>query len=327
MISNIFLLRKQKYTNISLFLIIIICISFTNINSINEYFKAFNLLSNNNILFITDNAIKIYNISTQTETLVIETDYSMTTDNLAKVSIAQFPLDKGGYIVCRLNTDLYIFNKDIIHIRNVEISEIANVECIMKPYKTLNDETRIIFAYADSNSNDFKISMYKINITQINESPTLITNIIKNPLNRNGQPRSTSNKKISCELITSSNYTNELLVCFAVDQENTLINALTFNPENDLAFLYYSNNFKETGIIINLYSSLSLNNKIIIICFLNNQFSFSCLLYNNENNIFYDITKNLFSCNINSIGIKCINEIQECCVYCQQSTQKMNILK
>jgi hypothetical protein len=93
-----------------------------------------------------------------------------------------------------------------------------------------------------------------------------------------------------------SNYSNELLVCFAVDQEHALISALTFNPQNDLAFLYYSDNFKETGIIINLYSSLSLNNKIIIICFINNQFSFSCLLYDNENNIFYDITKNLFRC-------------------------------
>jgi hypothetical protein len=203
MISNLFKLRKQKYTNISLFLTIIICILFTNINSIHESFKSFNLLSNNNILFITDNAIKIYNISTQTETLVIETGYSLPSDNLPKVSIAQFPLDKGGYIVCRLNTNLYIFDKDIIHIRNVEISEIANVECIMKPYKTLNGETRIIFAYADISSNDLKISMYKINITQTNESPTLITNIVKNPLNRYGQPRSTSNKKVSCELIKS----------------------------------------------------------------------------------------------------------------------------
>ena len=327
MIAKFFRLKEKKYSNINIIFIIIICILFININSIHDFFKAIDLLPGNNILFVTNNAIKIYNISTQTETLIKETDFSIPSDNLKLVSLTQFPLEKGGYIICRLNTDLYIFNKDVTFIRKDEISEIANADCIVKPYKTLSGETRIIFAYADISSNDLTISMYKINIEQTNDPPTLLKTIIKNPLNRNKQPISACNKKLSCELITVSNYTNELLVCFAVDQQNALISAITFYPENNLSFLYYSNNFKETGIIINIYSDLSPNNKIILICFLNNMFSLGCLLYDSENNIFYDIANNLFTCNLNRMGIKCINEIQECGVYCQKTSQTFSLLQ
>ena len=62
----------NNYSNIYLFFISIY-ILFININSI-QYFKSFNLSSNDNLVLIIDEGIKKYDPSTQNETLVESND-------------------------------------------------------------------------------------------------------------------------------------------------------------------------------------------------------------------------------------------------------------
>lgn len=66
-----------------------------------KYFKAFNLLSNN-ITLITDEGIFGYNKDKE-EPFLIEY-YTLINSQLEQeyISFTQFPLDKGGYAICRV---------------------------------------------------------------------------------------------------------------------------------------------------------------------------------------------------------------------------------
>ena len=141
----------------------IISISFININSI-QYFKSFNLLSNDNLVLITDEGIKKYDPLTQNETLVQSNDIIQSQNDLKYVAFVQFPLGDGGYIICRLNNFIYLFDKTLdTYYQTFLISDIKNYYCILKPYKALNGDLRIIIASVD-NQNKIQISMYKLDI-------------------------------------------------------------------------------------------------------------------------------------------------------------------
>ena len=140
---------KTKTKKIKIFYLFLatLFISFINITSF-KFFKSFNLLSNNNIILITNEGIIKYDPSTQNQTLVLpfsKTNIIDSIDNEKLIGFAQLPLDEGDYIFCRLNNYIYIFNENLnIYYNNFTISEIQDYYCILKPYKTLNED---IYSY------------------------------------------------------------------------------------------------------------------------------------------------------------------------------------
>ena len=146
--------------------------------------------------------------------------------------------------------------------------------------------------------------MYKINLDQTNNLLTFIIEISSNPINNDGTPSGVVNKVFSCELINNSNYTNKLLVCFAVGQPDYLMCSLTFNPEDNLSFLYYSDNLMETDVVNSMNSGLSFDNKNCLIFFVDRVYSLNCLLYNNSNSKFNNAMKVIPSAQVNDVGIE-----------------------
>ena len=106
------IIKNEKiYINVYIYFSLII-ILFININSI-EHFKSFNLLSNDNIVLISNEGIKKYDPSTQSEILIQSTNSISSNDDLKYVAFTQFPLDDGGYIICRLNDYIYVFDETL----------------------------------------------------------------------------------------------------------------------------------------------------------------------------------------------------------------------
>ena len=151
--------NEQNYRNICIFFLIIY-LSFININSI-QFFKSFNLLSNNNLVLITDEGIKKYDPSTQTEALVQSSDIIKSSSNLNLIAFTQFPLDEGGYVFCRLNKYIYVFDKTLdINYQSFIVSDIESYYCTLKPYKAVNGDIRIIITYVN-NDLDIRLLMYR----------------------------------------------------------------------------------------------------------------------------------------------------------------------
>ena len=292
----------------------IICLLFTKIISF-KFFKAFNLLSNDYLVLITNEGIIKYDPATQNQILLVESSDNIIieTKDEKLISFAQFPSDEGGYVFCRLNKKIYIFDKDLnTYYQYFEVSSIENVYCILKPYKKANGDITLIISYVNSD-NIIKILNYKINIGQTNNLATPLDEIIKEVITPNGLSSTVMNKVIACELITVSESPNNLLVCFTVSQSNYIC-ALIFNPEN-LTFLNYSTSFKETGAVNYIQSDLSHDNKNSLICLMTSMGYLSCLLYNNNNNTFSNINKFISDCYTDNMGVKCIHEKKECSLY------------
>ena len=81
-------------------------------------------MSNDFFVLITNEGIIKYEPSTQNEILLVESlSNTMTTIEDAKlISFAQFPLDEGGFVFCRISK----FDKNL-DTYNLEISEIHSL--------------------------------------------------------------------------------------------------------------------------------------------------------------------------------------------------------
>ena len=305
-------IKDIKICSNSYLFLIIICISFINIISFN-YFKVYNLLSNDYLVLITNEGIIKYEPSTQTQTLLVESlsNIITTSEDEKLISFTQFSLDEGGYVFCRISEYIYVFDKNLdTYYNNFEISEIQNCYCILKPYTNSNSDITLIIS---SVNDEFKINIlkYKINIGQTINLSTLINDATKEVKNPDGEITQIMNKAFSCELIINS--TNKLLICFVVGLSG-YISALKFDPEN-LSFLDYSTSFKEMGSLNFIQSNLSYDNKNSLICFIGSTGYLSCLLYDNINDKFSNINQVINNCYTGSMDIKCINEKQECSIY------------
>ena len=84
------------------------------------------------------------------------------------------------------------------------------------------------------------------------------------------------------------------------------IMAVIFNPDEDLTFLYFSENAKKTEGGKNIKTAISPIKKNILLCFMGFSTYMYCLIYNYENNIFSDIVNLGTNCNLNSFNIKFI---------------------
>jgi hypothetical protein len=236
-----------------------------------KYFKAYNLLSSNYILFITNEGILKYDSQLNQFITIENTNLIAENGDIYYISFAQSPLDQGGYIYCRLKNFIFIYDESFNSYGSFEIGQEIN-HCALNPYRTKDGKDILIVTCI--NNQLLKSIIYKINLNDAeNPASVLVEKDGIKPLNANRGEMSVLNNGISCELMKSSSTTNKLLVCFVTDGYNYLLNAILINPENSLELVSYSNNFKNTGSSLYIRSVLKPNQTGSIICFTDNEVS------------------------------------------------------
>ena len=95
---------------------------------------------------------------------------------------------------------------------------------------------------------------------------------------------------ISCHLIYSILYRQNLLICFATDLNNYLINAIFFNPENmsllSSNYKYIVSSKRDSNFI---RSIITYNKNLFLICQDQSGYPFRCQLYDFENNLWSNL--------------------------------------
>ena len=321
-------LKKRTLIGISkIYLIItIIWIIIIKIKSF-KLFKAFNLLSND-IILITDEGILKYTPETNNQTMVLPTPDLINQENfLDYISFAQSQLEEGGYIFCRLQDSIYIFDQTLSTFYGNFSIEFSYSYYVLTPYKNNKDENTIIISYIKEQK--IRILMYKINFNEPDILGVLANEASKQVKNEEGYLVGIYSNGIACELISSSNYANKLLTCFVLDMNSYSMVSATFDPESSLSLLYYSNNYKKTKGASLIKSASSPNKKTILVCFVDTSCQYLCLLYDSENNELSDLIKMFGNCNLyrHNTGVKYISEKNEYAAFCSTNSNEMNFIK
>ena len=321
-------MRKDGKTIIKIyFFLFILYLLLNNINSF-QFFKEFTLLSDD-IALITDQGIIKYDQITKEQTIIQSLSLIKAVDDQNYISFTQLPISDGGYIFIRIKQYVFIYDRSLnTYYQNFTIDGIVNYNCIINSYKNTQEKITLMISYI-SNNQRFKVLMYEINIGQTDNLGVFKYQNEQQALNQNRELKNVINKAISCELMKSSNYTNKLLTCFILDQESNSVNAIVFNPENSLSFLYFSENLKQTQGTTLINSILSTNNSYSLICFIEDTGYLRCLLYDSEKNKFSNIIKVFENCQkpTYTMGVKYSNEKQEYYVYCSTSSNYIYFLK
>jgi len=271
-------INKQIVFNFIFLSLIIIIKSFIS-------FKSFSL-SNENILLFTEEGIYKYNLDSKSKYLIKSFDFILDSYIIEFTEINKLSNDEGGYIFCKLHKYIYIISNDgdaLIETitLNDDSSDFSKVS--IAPYK-LDNIYYCILVYINS-QNNIKIIKYKININSPVDNELIIDKI--NEDNNFGYLDG-----ISCHLIYSSLYQKNILICFATNKNDYLINAIIFDPE-DMSIL----SLKYKNIEINIDSQrsssfirsiISYNKEIFFICQDQSAFPLRCQLYDFENNIWSD---------------------------------------
>jgi hypothetical protein len=129
--------------------------------------------------------------------------------------------------------------------------------------------------------------------------------------------------------MVSSTYTHKLLVCFRIDQQERVINAIVFDPEQSLKIVHYSDNYIKAIDPTSIVSVLNPNKKESIICILEISKIYHCLTYNSDKNEFTDFTTLFTNCQTMqfNLGINYISEMQEYSVFCSVDYNEMNFIR
>ena len=75
-----------------------------------KYFKAFNLLSNY-LLIISDEGFIKYNPESEGQIIIESLNAIKNEQDLDFITVAQFPINEGGYIICRIQENIFFFLK------------------------------------------------------------------------------------------------------------------------------------------------------------------------------------------------------------------------
>ena len=318
-------MKRITYHFKILLFFVIINVLIIGINSF-KYYKAFNLLSKS-ILLITDEGFIKYNSESKTQDAIkIINDTSINKNyEIDFISFAQFALDEGGYVFGRIRQNIYYFSKDLDFYGNFTVSNIIDSIISMIPYTSKNGDKFIIIGYIDSN---YLISllMYKIDFV-LGESK-LLYSVSKNTVNEDKLPAFVSfPKKVSCQLMSKLD-NDKIIVCFSSNDDVNRISAVVFDPENELSLLYYSNNTITSEAILNIYSEITPNKNISLVCIIDMSSHFACLLYFSDSNKFGELKNFMLGCKSNDfyMGIKYIGDKQEYSGFCATYSYEMNII-
>ena len=259
------------------FLIILICLNDPIISI--KYFKAFTLLSKD-IIIISDEGLYKYEIENKNQKKISDIESIASSMNVEYISFAQFPSNEGGYILCRINNYILILSEDSEEIiGEIIIDEIKEENLSIIPYTTKDNKKTFILCFVNFNYKIVLI-MYEINFEPTFNSQQLF----KNEQDVKYEDETVdylSGRPITCELMLSENKDN-ILVCFVITALSKKVNAVAFDPGNNCKLLYFFKNEVET-IGVNIFSSkTSMNRDKSLVCYIDTNYAFYCLIYNSE---------------------------------------------
>ena len=306
----------------NIFLLIVIFSLNIKIKSF-KFFKAFYILSND-LIIISDEGIIKYNINTGESNLLISSVFVEKNEQLDFLSIAQFPSDNGGYIVCRANVYIYLLSSDGSSIYgNITLSQINNTYAEIIPYITQNDKKTIIICYIDNNK--IYLLMYEINLSSFEDSTIIYQNEI-NIVYEDNTIGYTYIKGMACKLMISQDM-EEILTCF-VPTNNNCINVLSFQQENNFDIKSIIKKDIGTSGLSFITIDDSPNKSQSLICY-NEYGNYKCSLYNSIKQEWSSFAKYLSGCIVYEYdrGLKYISDRQEYIIYCNIAMNELIFVK
>ena len=320
---NIMLLYNNNLINTKFvfkFLIILIWLN-NPIISI-KYFKAFTLLSKD-ILIISDGGLYKYEIENKNQRIISDIESIASIMNVEYISFAQFPSNEGGYILCRINNYILILSENSEEvIGEILIDEIKEEKLSIIPYTTKDNKKTFILCFVNFNYKIVLI-MYEINFEPTFNSKQLF----KNEQDVEYEDETVdylSGRPITCELMLSENKDN-ILVCFVITALSKKVNAVAFDPGNNCKLLYFFKN--EVVATVNIFSSeTSLNRDKSLVCYIDTNKVFYCLIYNSKKKEWSQTVKYFDSCLTfqNNKGITSMTNKQNFLINCYKDT--LNLL-
>ena len=245
-------------------------------------FKEFNLL-NDNFLLVTEDGIYKFNLNIQNKSLINSFDNNVESDMIEYAEINKFSDGEGGFIFCKVFKNIYIISKNgdqLIDKLTVDDDNSSYTQSSIIPYKSDNNYFCLL-SYINK-QNKLVIYKFKINFNSTDDNELPINKIIEdnNKIFMEG---------ISCHLIYSSLYQKNLLICFATNKNDYLLNAIIFNPENmsllSSNYKYFDLAKKDSHFI---RSIITYNKNIFFICQDQSDNPLRCQLYDFENNLWSD---------------------------------------
>ena len=245
-------------------------------------FKEFNLF-NGNFLLVTDDGIYRFNLNTQNKSLINSFDNDVDYEMIDYVDIKKLSDDDGGYIFCKVSKYIYIISKNadqLIDKLTVDNEYTSYTQSSIIPYKSDNN----YFCILSYINKQYKLTIYKfkINFNSTDDNELLVNTIIDND-------NKSYIEEISCHLIYSSLYLNNLIICFAASKNDFLLNAIIFNPENmsllSSNYKYFDLSKQDSTFI---RSIITYNKNIFFICLDQIAYPLRCQLYDFENNLWSD---------------------------------------
>ena len=245
-------------------------------------FKEFNLL-NDNFLLVTEDGIYRFNSNFQDKYLINSFDSDIESDMIEYADISKLSDDDGGYIFCKVFKKIYIVSKNadqLIDILTIDDEYLSRTQSSIIPYK-FDNNYYCILSYIN-NQNKLTIYKFKIyfNSTEGNE-------LVANKIIEGNNTRYMDG--ISCHLIYSSLYQKNLLICFVTNNNDYLLNAIIFDPENmsllSSNYKYFDLSIKDNDFI---RSIITYNKNIFFICRELSGYPLNCQLYDFENNLWSD---------------------------------------
>ena len=224
------------------------------------------------------------------------------------MNFAQYPSTEEGYIFCRVDTHFYIIsNIDNSLIEAMTIDEIKDIMISITPYKSKDNQFYCIINYIND-EDKLVLKSFKINYDS-NYFIDLVIDEIYEYYEDNTKIILVGG--ISCELIYSTNFDNNLLICFSENKNSHSIVAIAFEPENNMNLLYSS---IDTSQYNDGYYIKSITNKnICLICYNTYMYPFACLIYNFKKKIWSN-TVNFcenYEGNLNNFRLYYINDNDE----------------
>ena len=230
-----------------------------------KQFRAFNLLSNNAVILITDEGIEKYDPELKERNILVSENGLISSDtDINLVSFAQFPLEEGGYIFCRVKSKIYILGNNFFDYNHFSIPEISDKNnLLIIPYNNIEGCSKFIIAFISENK--IKLLMYYLYIEKGHGD--LLKSISHSIKSEQSNSANVFNEVFSCSLMSSSGYDNKLLACFAPEQQFRSLWAIIINPEDNLNFVSFSNNKINTTGIYTIKSAISPKDNKCLIAF------------------------------------------------------------
>ena len=250
-----------------------------------NYFNTFKLLSGN-IILVTEEGLKYLNLESNNITSI--EDFTVNEEDLKYISLIQLPLEEEGYILCKIQNYLYVINKEAN-----KIIEKKNIDEILKKYVNLvlyKSKNNILYCFLNfiNNEQKIKIISYQIDLG----SNIILKEDFQIIENEDNIEILSNNRAISCEIMYSSNYTeNELLICFTQDYNQKMLTATAFDPEKNLTYKYRTICEEQSKDITFIKSIVTQNKIISFVCYIKGTWGIQCILYDSKDNLWSNSIK------------------------------------